>query len=114
MKQVIKGRIAGEITINTTENGASVANFRIAKNSAFRNRQTGRTQKVTKFYTVKAWNGVATSIERNLRNGDLVEFKMDVQPNSWITKDGEVKNELVLTVNRFNFIRESRRQFSNQ
>jgi single-stranded DNA-binding protein len=109
MQKTIKGRIAGDITITTTTNGNQVANFRFARNMAFHNRKTGRKQKITTFFQVKAWNGVAESIERNLRVGDLVELKTDVQPNSWL-QDGVVKNELVLTVRRFKFIRESRRQ----
>lgn len=110
MKQIIKGRITGEINVTTTTSGSQVANFSIAENKAFLNKQTGRKQKVTNFYQMKAWNGVGTSIERNLRKGDLVEFKVDVQPNSWVDGHGELKNELVLTVNRYHFIRESRRQ----
>ncbi len=110
MKQQIKGRIAGSIIVTELESGKLVANFRIAENKVYVERRTGRKRKITKFYTVKAWNGVAASINNHLQNGDLVEFKVDVQPNAWISKEtGELKEELVLTVNRFSFIRASRR-----
>lgn len=113
MQKTIKGRIAGEITIETTKNGNQVANFRFARNFVFRNRKTGRVQKRTNFFSVKAWNGVAQSLERNLRVGDLVELKTEVQPNAWISGTGEMKNELVLTVKRFKFIRQSNRRNDN-
>lgn len=113
MQKIIKGRITGEIEVTNTENGNQVANFRIAENKAFHNRKTGRKQKVTKFYSMKAWNGVAASIRKNLQKGDLVSFKVDVQPNAWTATDGQTKSELVMTVNRFRFIRASRRNTNN-
>ena len=113
MQKTIKGRIAGEIVITKTTNGNQVANFRIAENKAFHNRKSHRRQRVTNWFQMKAWNTVATSIERKLQIGDLVEFKVDVKPNAWTTKGGETKSELVLTVNRYRFIRKSRRNAEN-
>lgn len=114
MNNTLTVRIAGQITVETTVTGKDVASFRVAENKYFFNKKTGRKQKVTTFYTAKVWNGMAKSVEKNLRVGDLVKLKVNVKPNSWITKEGgELKEELVLTVQRYKFIRESRKAVNN-
>lgn len=101
MKNTITGRIASDITITNLEKG-SVVNFRIAEN------KQGR--KETSFYNGKAWNGLGERFAEYVRKGDLVKLSVDVQPNSYVTKEGELKEELVLTVDRFNIIQRSRKQ----
>ena len=103
MKNTIKGRIATDITLTETDNNNIVANFRIAENKAYQRK--GRKFKLASFYAVKAWNGVAKAIERTLQKGDLVEFETNVTPNSWVDKHGELKEELLLTVNSFRIVR---------
>lgn len=108
MNTIIKGRITGQVEITVTPNGNQVANFRIAENKAYID-SNGKKQRVTNWYDVSAWHKVAESIQDNCRKGDLVKFKVNVQPNSYFSdKKQTVVNELVYTANRFKIVRQAR------
>lgn len=109
MKNTIKVRIATDLTAADTKTGSTVVTFRGAENKAYTDRKTGRTHRVTKFYTFKGWNGMGKSLQKNLKKGDLAEFGIDIQPNSWIDKKtGELNEELICTVNNYRRIRQAR------
>ncbi len=66
------------------------------------------------FYNVKLWNGVADALGRTAGKGDLVKFRVNVQPNSYLSeKKQEVINELLMTANRFKLVRAARANRSN-
>lgn len=107
MNTEIKGRITNDVVVETLESGKTVANIRIADNKAFQ--RQGKKERVTTFYTIKLWNGVADALSRTAAKGDLVKFKVNVQPNSYLSeKRQEVVNELVMTASRFKVVRQAR------
>jgi single-stranded DNA-binding protein len=113
MNTTIKGRITGDVVVETLESGKTVANIRIADNKAYIDKQ-GKKHRVTSFYNVKLWNGVADALGKTAGKGDLVKFKVNVQPNSYLSeKKQEVINELVMTANRFRLVRQARANRNN-
>ena len=109
MNTIIKGRIAGNIEINVIGEQKQVANIRIAENKAYVDKKSGQKRRITNWYNVEVWNGVAEALQSNARKGDLVKFKVNVQPNSYHSvKYDRTVNELVYTANRFKVVRPAR------
>jgi len=114
MNTVVKGRITGDVVVETLASGRTVTNIRIADNKAYRDRN-GNIRRVTTFHTVKAWNGVADALGRTTGKGDLVKFRVHVKPNSYLSeKKQEVINEMILTANRFKMVRQARANRTSQ
>src|SRR3989344_4853609 len=87
-KVLIVGRMASDPEVRSTPTGQQVANFSIATNRVWKDRQTGKKQEQTEFHRVVAWGGTADIASRYLKKGQLVHVEGRLQTRSWDSKDG--------------------------
>jgi single-strand DNA-binding protein len=85
---VIIGNLADDPELRFTNNGAPVANFRVAVTPRVQEGSTWRDGD-TSFFRVSAWRDQASHLAESLRKGDRVMVVGRLRQRSWETPDGE-------------------------
>jgi single-strand DNA-binding protein len=87
-KVILIGNLGADPEVRHLQNGASVANFRIATSETFKDRQTGERREQTEWHNVVAWRGLAEIAEKYLRKGSKVYVEGKLRTRNWQDKDG--------------------------
>ncbi len=94
-KVILVGNLGADPEVRHLENGASVANFRIATTEKLRVRVTdaeGRenweNREQTEWHNIVAWRGLATIVERYLRKGSKIYLEGKLRNRQYQDKDG--------------------------
>ena len=83
------GRIGADVVVNHLASGGRVANFSVATDESFLDRQTGERQDRTEWHRVVTFqDGLITMLEKNAKKGRLVYVAGKLQTRRW-SKDGE-------------------------
>ena len=89
------GNVGSDVELKTTRNGASWAVFRLACTP--RTRRAGEwTDDGTIWISVQCWRGLAENAKASLMKGDPVIVTGRLRLDSWLTKDGEVRESKVI------------------
>lgn len=83
----IIGHTAQEPELRTIPSGSSVANFSVATNRRWTNRE-GEQQEETEFHDIVAWGKLAEICDQIISKGDLVYAEGRLQTRSWEAQDG--------------------------
>ena len=62
---VLSGRVASDVTLKPLPSGSKVADFRLAVNERFKDKEGNQTER-TVFVTIKAWSRQAETCEKYL------------------------------------------------
>lgn len=87
-KVILIGNLGADPEIRHLQNGAAVANFRLATSETYKDRQTGEKREQTEWHNVVAWRGLAEITERYLRKGSKVYVEGKLRTRQWQDKDG--------------------------
>jgi len=68
----LTGRLVADPDIRYTPTGSEVAQFRIAVNRNFKQKDSEQWQEETFFVTIIAWNRLAEQVEKNFKKGNFV------------------------------------------
>lgn len=79
------GRITRDIELTTTSTGVSVAKFSIAVDRKFKDADGN---KITDFFNVVAWRGLAETISKYCKKGSKIFIAGELQNRSWDKEDG--------------------------
>jgi single-strand DNA-binding protein len=97
-KVILIGNLGADPEVRHLENGASVANFRLATTEKLRIRVTGpdgrenwESREQTEWHNVVAWRGLATIVERFLRKGSKVYVEGKLRNRQYQDKDGNTR-----------------------
>lgn len=95
-KVILIGNLGADPEVRHLENGASVANFRIATTEKLRVRVTdaeGRenweNREQTEWHNLVAWRGLATIVERFLRKGSKIYVEGKLRNRQYQDKEGK-------------------------
>jgi len=95
-KVILIGNLGADPEVRHLENGASVANFRIATTEKLRVRVTdaeGRenweNREQTEWHNIVAWRGLATIVERYLRKGSKIFVEGKLRTRQYQDKEGK-------------------------
>lgn len=100
----IIGRLTGDAELRFTPNGAGVANFTVASNARFFDKQTNEWKnKPTTFWRCAAWNQgekqrLAENVVDALKKGDSVIVRGEIESREYTTKDGENRSVMEVRV----------------
>ena len=83
---ILVGRMVSDPELKYTPSGVAVANFRIAVDRPFANKQGERE---TDFISIVAWRQSAEFAANYLTKGRLVLAEGRLQVRSWTTQDGQ-------------------------
>ena len=83
---VLMGRLTRDPELRQTQSGASVANFSLAVDRDFKDKQTG--EKTTDFIDIVAWRSSAEFVSRYFAKGRMAVVDGRLQLRDWTDKDG--------------------------
>lgn len=87
-KVILIGNLGADPEVRHLQNGASVANFRIATTETYKDKTTGEKREQTEWHSIVAWRGLAEITERFLRKGSKVYIEGKLRTRKWQDKDG--------------------------
>lgn len=90
-KVILIGNLGADPEVRHLQNGAAVANFRIATSETYKDRQTGEKREQTEWHSIVAWRGLAEITERYLRKGSKVYVEGKLRTRQWQDKDGNTR-----------------------
>jgi single-strand DNA-binding protein len=86
-KVILIGNLGADPEVRHLQNGASVANFRIATSETYKDKTTGEKREQTEWHNIVAWRGLAEITEKYLRKGSKVYVEGKLRTRKW-EKDG--------------------------
>ena len=87
-KVILIGNLGADPEIRHLQNGAAVANFRIATTETYKDKTTGERREQTEWHSLVAWRGLAEITERFLRKGSKIYVEGKLRTRQWQDKDG--------------------------
>lgn len=88
---ILIGNLGADPEVRHLQNGAAVANFRIATSETYKDRQTGEKREQTEWHSIVAWRGLAEIVEKYLRKGSKVYVEGKLRTRQWQDKDGNTR-----------------------
>ena len=100
-KAIILGNICQDIEVRWTPNGNAVANFSIATNEEWKDKNTGQKQEKTEFHKVVMFGKLAEVAGQYLRKGSKVYIEGKLQTRKWQNQEGRdvYTTEVVVGIN---------------
>lgn len=89
-KVIVMGNLGQDVELKSTPNGTSVANFSIATNERWKDKE-GKQQERTEWHNVVVWGKQAESCSKYLSKGSKVLVEGSLKTNSWEDKDTKKK-----------------------
>ncbi|SME89241.1 single-stranded DNA-binding protein [Desulfovibrio gilichinskyi] len=88
-KVIIIGRIGQDPEIKYTPSGQAVANFSVATDEGYKDKDSGQKVEKTEWHNVVAWRGTAEFVSKYLGKGRLVMVEGKLQTEKWQDKNGQ-------------------------
>lgn len=96
----IHGRLTADPDLKTTQSGVSVCNFTVAVD---RNYAKQGEEKLTDFFNVVAWRGLADIIARNFHKGKEIVVNGEMQCEKWVDDNGQNRSTWKLNASSVDF-----------
>ncbi len=101
---ILMGNLTRDPELKFLPNGSSVANFGIAMNERYTDRQTGEQKESACFVDVAAWGRQAEIVNEYLTKGSPIFIEGALKFDSWETEDGSRRSKLSVTALRIQLI----------
>lgn len=88
-KVILVGRVGQDPKMSYTSSGQAVANFSVATDEGYRDRQTGQKVERTEWHRVVAWRQQAEFVGNYINKGRLVMVEGKLQTRKWQGQDGQ-------------------------
>lgn len=102
-KVILVGRLGGNPDIRHTPNGQSVANFNIATNESWSDKN-GQKQERTEWHRIVVWGKLAQLCGEYLAKGRQVYVEGRLQTRQWQDKEGQTKYTTEVIANTIQFL----------
>jgi single-strand DNA-binding protein len=90
-KVILIGNLGADPEVRHLQNGATVANFRIATSETYRDKTSGEKREQTEWHNVVAWRALGEIAEKYLRKGNKVYVEGKLRTRQWQDKDGNTR-----------------------
>ena len=90
----ITGNATREPELRFTPSGQAVANFGVAVNRRWQNRQTQEWEEAVSFFDVTAWSQLAENVAESVGKGTRVTVAGRLDQRSWETQEGEKRSKV--------------------
>ena len=108
-KVILIGNVASEVALNTLPSGTKVADFRLAVNERFKDKE-GNDAERTVFVTIETWAGLAETCFKYLAKGRSVLVEGRLKMDEWKTGEGENRSRLLVTAENITFLDKPNKQ----
>ncbi len=90
----VTGNATREPELRFTPSGQAVANFGIAVNRRWQNRQTQEWEESVSFFDITCWSTLAENVAESLAKGTRVTITGRLDQRSWETQDGDKRSKV--------------------
>ncbi len=90
----ITGNVTREPELRFTPSGQAVANFGIAVNRRWQNRQTQEWEESVSFFDITAWSQLAENAAETVAKGTRVTITGRLDQRAWETENGEKRSKV--------------------
>jgi len=102
-KVILIGRLGSDPELRYIPNGDAVANFRIATNRVWKDRE-GNQQEKTEWHRIVAWRKLAERCGDYLKKGSHVYIEGRLETRSWEDKNGNKRYVTEIIANRMQML----------
>ena len=103
-KVILMGNLTRDPELKYLENGTAVANFGVAHNERYTNRETQEQRETTTFVEVEVWDRQAEVISEYFQKGSRILLEGALKYETWEEEDGTRRSRLKVRLFRFNFV----------
>ena len=103
-KVILMGNLTRDPEVKFLPNGTAVANFGLAVNESYTDRQTGEQRESVCFVDVEAWGRQAEVVGEYFTKGRPILVDGSLKYDSWEADDGTKRNRLRVRLQRFQFV----------
>ena len=104
-KVFLTGNLTRNPEVRYFPDGTAVANFGIAVNERFADRETGEPRETVHFVDIEAWGRQAELMHEYFTKGAGILIEGSLKFDSWKADDGTNRNRLKVRLQRFEFMR---------
>jgi len=90
----VTGNATREPELRFTPSGQAVANFGLAVNRRWQNRQTQEWEEAVSFFDVTAWSQLAENAAESVTKGTRVTVSGRLDQRSWETQEGDKRSKV--------------------
>lgn len=90
----VTGNATREPELRFTPSGQAVANFGVAVNRRWQNRQTQEWEEAVSFFDITAWAQLAENVAETVGKGTRVTITGRLDQRSWETQDGDKRSKV--------------------
>ena len=95
----IHGRLTQDVELKQTQSGVSVCNFTVAVDRSY----TKGEDKITDFFTVVCWRGLADMVSKYFGKGKEIIVSGEMQSRKWQDNDGNNRVSWEIQANTVDF-----------
>ncbi len=88
------GNLTDDPELRFTPSGQAVANFGVAVNRRWQNRQTQEWEEATSFFDISCWQQLAENVAESVQKGTRVVITGRLDQRSWETQDGDKRSKV--------------------
>ena len=103
-KVILMGNLTRDPELKYLSNGTPVANFGVAHNERYTNRETNEQRETTTFVDVEVWDRQAEVISEYFQKGSRILLEGALKYDTWEEDDGTRRSRLKVRLYRFNFV----------
>ncbi|MFN2525005.1 MAG: single-stranded DNA-binding protein [Actinomycetota bacterium] len=94
----IVGNVVDEPELRFTPSGSAVANFTVAVNRRYKNREGNWEDKLDGFFKCNCWQSLAENVAESLHKGTRVVVTGRLNQRSWEAQDGSRRTDIEIQV----------------
>jgi single-strand DNA-binding protein len=102
-KVMVIGRLGSDPEVRYTPAGSTVANFRVATNNAWKDKDGGKKEDTT-WHRIVAWNKLAEVVKEYVKKGHRVYVEGRLQTRSWEDQNGQTRYMTEIVANQIQML----------
>jgi len=103
-KVILMGNLTRDPELKYLPSGMGVANFGLAVNRTYTDRQSGEKKDEVCFVDLEAWGKTAETMNEYLQKGKAVLVEGRLRHRTWETDDGQRRSKHEVVVDQFRFV----------
>lgn len=103
-KCFLLGNLCADVDLAFTPKGVAVANFRMATNEVWTDKQSGERQEKSEFHRVRVWGKAAENAAEYLAKGSQVHVEGHLETRTWEGKDGKKNYTTEIVAERVTYL----------
>ncbi|MFQ5939641.1 MAG: single-stranded DNA-binding protein [Alphaproteobacteria bacterium] len=101
-KVILIGNLGRDPEIRSTQDGTRVANFTLATNETWRDRESGERRERTEWHRIVIFNERLVDVaEKYLRKGSKIYLEGQIQTRKWTDQSGQERYTTEVVLQRF-------------